>query len=470
VRVFNTLSRSLEQFEPFEPPLVKMYVCGPTVYDETHVGHGRTFVVFDSFRRYLELRGYTVIHVQNITDIDDKIIKRAREEKVDWRELADKYASAYLDVLKRLDAVPMIHPRVTDHIDDIQRIIALLIERGHAYSAGGSVYFDVSTYPDYGRLSKTPRESWRQEEEFISEKRNPADFALWKRAKPGEPYWESPWGPGRPGWHIECTAMSTRYLGTKIDIHAGGADLIFPHHENERAQSECAFGSSPWVKYWLHSGMVTIRGEKMSKSLGNIVNLKDLLSKYDPGALRLWYLSAHYRAPLDFNEEALQQYSRVKERLENSLETAERVVNSYRVEHKLSDSQVKALRELSDAIVGFYSSMDNDFDTPNALRFVHEATGVFWRSMQERESYSLALAYYNFMERVNSVFRFSLKRVQAVSKLEEDLVKVIVEVRKRLREQKLFQLADEIRERLREVGVVLYDRGLETEYRFERRE
>ena len=260
--MFNTLGRRKERFEPFNPPIVKMYVCGLTVYDYMHIGHARTFVVFDAIKRYLKLRGYDVIYVQNITDIDDKIINRAKEKGINWKELAETYIKDYMDNIKKLNINVDYHPRVTEHINDIIDFIKVLLEKGHAYVAkSGSVYFDVSSYKFYGELSgRASKELWRQEEEFVYEKKNPYDFALWKALKPGEPWWESPWGKGRPGWHIECSVMSTKFLGPRIDIHGGGQDLIFPHHENEKTQSECALGIRPWVKYWLHSGMLTIKG------------------------------------------------------------------------------------------------------------------------------------------------------------------------------------------------------------------
>lgn len=470
MRLFNTLTQALEEFEPFDPPLVRMYVCGPTVYDETHVGHGRTFVIFDSLRRYLELQGYLVVHVQNITDVDDKIIRRANEEGVSWKEVAERYARSYFEVLRKLDVTPHVHPRVTDHIEDIRQMVGLLVSRGFAYVSHGSVYFDITSYRDYGRLSRLPRESWRQEEEVLQEKRNPSDFALWKRAKQGEPSWDSEWGPGRPGWHIECSTMSTRYLGTRIDIHAGGSDLVFPHHENERAQSECAFGVSPWVKYWLHAGMVTIRGEKMSKSLGNIVTLRDALSRYGPEALRLWYLSAHYRAPLDYSDNTLEQYVRTVRRLREAYQKAQAVLRENSPEGRLDDVALEHLKGLQDAFVGFRSSLDDDFNTPLALRYLHEATNVFWKSLHARESYSVAALYASIMEKAIFVFRIFLEpAAPSLVGLEEDLLRILLDMRRKLREQRLYALADEIRERLRVLGVMLYDRGMETEYRVTRR-
>lgn len=290
--VYNTLSKTKEIFKPLEPPLVKIYVCGPTPYDHTHVGHARTYISFDLIRRYLEYKGYSVYHVMNITDIDDKIIRRARELNIEWTEIPKIYTKEFLDVLNKLNIkMPHVMPRVTEHINDIIEFIKILIDKGYAYESSGSVYFEVDKFPDYGKLSGIARrEEWRQEEDVIKEKKKPYDFALWKKAKPGEPYWESPWGPGRPGWHIECSVMSSRYLGSQFDIHGGGRDLIFPHHENEIAQSEAYFGVKPWVKYWIHVGYLTIQGEKMSKSLGNIIPVYEVLSKYEPEVLRLYLL------------------------------------------------------------------------------------------------------------------------------------------------------------------------------------
>lgn len=465
MKVYNTLTKSIEEFVPFDPPIVRMYVCGPTVYDETHVGHGRTFSVFDSLKRYLEEKGYIVLHVQNITDIDDKIIKRSQEEGTDWKTIADKYTESYLEILKRLDIRPTINPKVTEHIEDIIKLIEILLARGNAYVRDGNVYFNVTTYPDYGKLSKIPRESWRQEEEYLSEKINPADFALWKKMKPDEPYWVSPWGYGRPGWHIECSAMSSKYLGAKIDIHAGGNDLIFPHHENERAQSECAFNVSPWVKYWMHSGMVTIRGEKMSKSLGNIIEIRELLDKYTPETLRVWYLSAHYRSPLDFSEETLYQYDKIRERLSYTYYMAKKALDSVDIKHSLTEDEIELLRGLQEAISNYYHSMDDDFNTSQAMSYIHHAVSIFWKSTYSRESYPLIFMSYIFLQKVNNVFRFQIQETRAIPKIEEDLIKVLIDVRRKLREQRLYILADEIRKKLHELGIELYDKGLETEYR-----
>ncbi|MCS7099214.1 MAG: cysteine--tRNA ligase, partial [Sulfolobales archaeon] len=339
LKLYSTLTKRVEDFEPSETGIVKAYFCGPTPYDHLHLGHARAFVSFDFLRRYLGLRGYNVLYVQNITDIDDKIIRRAGELGVEWRDIAGKYTREYLELLKELRIEVDLHPKVTEHIDDIVKFIEVLISKGHAYVApSGSVYFDISTYRDYGRLSgRVSREEWRQEEEFLAEKRNPFDFALWKAAKPGEPYWNSPWGPGRPGWHIECSVMSSKYLGSTIDIHGGGQDLIFPHHENERAQSESYFGTSPWVRYWVHVGPLTIVGEKMSKSLGNIIRLTDAVKTWGPEVIRLWIFSAHYRRPLDYREEALEQAKAVFRKVLNTYSTLLKMLKELPVEHGLSE-------------------------------------------------------------------------------------------------------------------------------------
>ncbi|HDN75914.1 MAG TPA: cysteine--tRNA ligase, partial [Acidilobales archaeon] len=372
LRVYNTLTRRYEVFESLTPGLVKMYVCGPTVYDYTHLGHARTYVAFDIIKRYLMLKGYDVIHVQNITDIDDKIINRAKEEGVSWRDIADKYLKDYMDALDKLNIKVHLHPRVTEHINDIIEFIKELIDRGYAYVApSGSVYFDVDKYEDYGRLSgRLSRELWGQEEEFVKEKKNPYDFALWKAAKPGEPWWESPWGRGRPGWHIECSVMSSKYLGDQFDIHGGGQDLIFPHHENERAQSEARFGKRPWVRYWLHAGLFKVGGEKMSKSLGNIITLREAFKKWNPEVIRLWLATIHYRRPIEFSEDALRQAEKAYVRLIKSVETLKKLLRSSDPDYSLDGRDIELLKKILNIRRGFYESMDDDFNTSKAFSYV----------------------------------------------------------------------------------------------------
>jgi len=464
LQVYNTLTRRLEEFSPVAPPRVSMYVCGPTVYDYNHVGHARTYVAFDVVKRYLRLRGYDVVHIQNITDIDDKIIRRAQEEGRDWREIADYYARDYLESLGKLNVHVDIHPRVTDHIKEIIEFIEILVEKGHAYVApSGSVYFDVDTYPDYGRLSgRLDKQQWTQEE-FAKEKKNPYDFALWKARKPGEPYWDSPWGPGRPGWHIECSVMSTRYLGRQIDIHAGGSDLIFPHHENERAQSEAALGVKPWVKYWMHSGMLQVAGEKMSKSLRNIVPLRELFKEYDPLAVRLWLASAHYRAVLSFTDQALSQAEANLQRLRGAVGLLERILGEVEPEGRLSDSQLALLRRMEELRRRFHSEMERDFNASGAFAAVMELAKIVYAEIEGSPSYSTAWKAYTLFEEFNRVLGVLDDVIYGRRGGAEDrLVGILVDVRSRLREKRLYDLADYIRSRLAELGIVLMDKGGET--------
>ena len=472
IRVMNTLGRRLERFEPFRPGLVRMYVCGPTVYDYTHLGHARTYVAFDAIKRYLALRGYNVIHVQNITDIDDKIINKAREEGVDWREIVERYTRDYMEMLDALKIRVDLHPRVTQHISDIIEFIEALIEKGHAYVApSGSVYFDVTTYPDYGELSgvKNP-EAWRQEEDVLHEKRHPFDFALWKACKPGEPCWDSPWGRGRPGWHIECSVMSSKYLGEQFEIHGGGQDLIFPHHENERAQSEARFGKKPWVKYWLHTGYLTVRGEKMSKSLGNIVPFREAVKRWKPEVIRFWLLSAHYRTPLDFNEDALSQAEVRLTRIRSTIELARRLLRETEPSYRLGDGEARLVEMVLDAWREFHRAMSNDFNTAEAISAIERLSGIVNKWLQEKPVYTALVMALRAFQDFNAVFAVADDLLYGTggSELEaliNKLVDLIVDVRRRLRERRDYELADWIRSELAKLGIVLMDQGLKTTWR-----
>ncbi|WP_460124502.1 cysteine--tRNA ligase [Stetteria hydrogenophila] len=472
--VFNTLGRRLEVFEPFNPPLVGMYVCGPTVYDETHLGHLRTFIAFDGIKRYLRLAGYDVIHVQNITDIDDKIIRRAREEGRDWRELADHYARSYLEVLEEVGVRVHYHPRVTEHIREIIDFIQVLIDKGFAYVApSGSVYFDVDKYIYYGELSgRRSREQWRQEEEFAAEKRHPYDFALWKAAKPGEPWWESPWGRGRPGWHIECSVMSTRFLGERIDIHGGAQDLIFPHHENEKAQSEAALGVRPWVRYWLHAGYLTIRGEKMSKSLGNIIPAREALKKWGPRAVRLWILSTRYRAQMDYSEQALEEARELAERLSRAAQLVSRLARQLGPAHSITDKELAVARKLTRDLKGFHEEMAKDFNMSGALRHVRSTLSTIFEDVASTTNSALALLALDNLRAYNEVLgvideELSQAHWEQAIPLDQ-LVDLIVEVRSELRKMKMYQLSDAIREKLMKLGIRLLDYKDRTEWYIER--
>lgn len=467
LRVFNTLGRRIEPFEPVRPDCVYIYVCGPTVYDYTHIGHARTYVAFDVIKRYLKSIGYNVFHVQNITDIDDKIIKRAQEEGRDWREVSETYTKDYLESLSKLNLKVDIHPRVTEHIVEIIQFIQVLLEKGHAYvTPSGSVYFDVDSYERYGDLSgRNVKELWGQEQDFVKEKRNPYDFALWKAAKPGEPWWNSPWGPGRPGWHIECSTMSSRYLNEQFDIHGGGSDLIFPHHENERAQSEAALGKQPWVKYWLHAGMLTVNGEKMSKSLGNIISLKDLFASWRPEILRLWLATVHYRSVVDFSEEALQQAKRNYERLTGSAQLLRDLLRKGEYSYRLSDDGIKVLQKLDEIRKGFHTSMCDDFNASKAFSYVYELTSLVYTRILEKPEATLVLRAYTLMKDFNEVLGVLDKHFAETPPLPfNQLVDIIVETRKKLRQSRNYELADWIREQMLRLGVKLYDKGEETSW------
>jgi cysteinyl-tRNA synthetase len=379
LRLYNTLTQTLEPFEPLIPGQVRMYTCGVTVYDLCHIGHARSALVFDVIRRYLEYSGYRVTFVRNFTDVDDKIIDRARDIGIPWDDLARRYIDAFhqdMDTLglRRGD----IEPKATDHVSDMIRIIQLLEQRGLAYAVGGDVYYSVRRFPEYGKLSHRSLEDLRAGAriEVDERKRDPLDFALWKASRPGEPTWDSPWGPGRPGWHIECSAMAFKYLGESFDIHAGGEDLIFPHHENEIAQSEGATGK-PLARYWLHNGFVTVNGEKMAKSLGNFVTIRDALGRVSPEALKLLLLSTNYRGPLDYSESAVHEKARALTGIQDFLRAVSRLEAGVSpLEPNEASAAGSAREDLHPAEVAFRAAMDDDFNTARA-------TGVLFDLVRE---------------------------------------------------------------------------------------
>ena len=463
IKLYNTLSRTVEEFRPLDPPIVRAYFCGPTVYDKTHIGHVRAYLAFDFIKRYLELRGYYVIHVQNITDIDDKIIDRANREGVSWKDIADRYIRDYLDVMNKLGIRIDIAPRVTEHINDIIEFIKLLIEKGYAYIApSGSVYFDLSRVENYGLLSgKVSKEEWRQEEEFLKEKRNPYDFALWKAAKPGEPWWDSPWGRGRPGWHIECVVMSTKYLGKVFDIHGGGQDLIFPHHENELALARAAYDLRNWVRYWIHVGYLTVRGEKMSKSLGNVVYADEAINKWGAETLRLWVFSSHYRKQLEYSEQVLEQMQSLLKRFTKTASSIRRLVMELEPSHRLSEKEFKIIEQINNLEKAFHEAMSSDFNTPKALSTLIEFVSLINNEMSNLKTLAPALRAYIFMERFNKVLGILDKYLGYEDRgLEELLYKVIdllIEVRTELRKRKLYEISDEIRNKLAKLGIRVSD-------------
>lgn len=370
MKLYNTLTRQKEEFVPLEGNNVKMYACGPTVYNYFHIGNARCFVVFDMLRRYLEYRGYNVRFVQNFTDVDDKMIKRAREEGITVAEVADKYISEYFVDAKGLGVVPAtVHPRATENIDEIISIISTLIEKGHAYESNGDVYFRTLSDKGYGKLSHMPIDELEKGAriDVSDEKEDALDFALWKAAKPGEPKWQSPWGEGRPGWHIECSAMVLRYLGETIDIHCGGQDLTFPHHENEIAQSECCTGK-PFARFWLHNGYINVNNTKMSKSLGNFFTVRDVAEKYGYPAIRFFILSAHYRSPINFSAEIIEQSKNALERITNCRENLE----FYKKSAAAGEPSSEQLASLDGYKAAFIEAMDDDFNTADGIAAIFE--------------------------------------------------------------------------------------------------
>jgi cysteinyl-tRNA synthetase len=375
IKIYNTLTREDQIFEPLNPPKVSMYVCGITPYDETHLGHGRAYVVFDVVRRYLKYSGYKVNYIQNITDIDDKIIKRANELKIPINELTNKYIESYFDVMGKLNVQKAdVYPRATEHIKEMITVIEGLVKKGYAYvidgptsanaSAGKDVYFEVAKFKEYGKLSKRKLDDLKDGARVAVDerKRSPLDFALWKSAKEGEPSWDSPWGKGRPGWHIECSVMSLKEAGVEtLDIHGGGLDLIFPHHENEIAQAECYTGK-PFARYWIHNGFVNVNSEKMSKSLGNFFTLRDIFAKYKPMLIRFYLLSTHYRSPINFSDIDIENAKGGLDRIWNALSIVRE--NASCSVSEIGDKRLVAIKE------SFKKAMDNDFNTAEALASV----------------------------------------------------------------------------------------------------
>jgi len=466
IKIFNTMGKKLEELQTVEPNTVKMYVCGPTVYDYVHIGHGRTFVAFDAMVRYLKLRGYNVIRVQNITDIDDKIIKRAQDTGKDWTEIVDFYLKDYIDAMSQLKVEIDQHPRVSSHIKEIIEFIQGLIDKGHAYVApSGSVYFDVDTFPSYGLLSGTKKEEWNQGEEFVKEKRHPYDFAVWKAWKPGEPYWESPWGKGRPGWHIECSTMSTRYLGEQFDIHGGGVDLVFPHHENERAQSEALLGKT-WVKYWVHVSYLTINKEKMSKSLKNIIPLNEAIKKWGTNTLRYWFLTAKYRNTIDFSEDSLSQASTSLRRLKDAMSVLRGIIKDG-PKYYSNDEQVKTQRKIISLIQKFHEALSEDFDTATALSYIHEIATIVFNELQTSEDFMGAMLALDAFRQFNYVYGVMDEEFNLAYDNLNKVIDAVVEVRNILRAKKMYDLSDQIRDVLSKAGIKLLDSKDKTTWRFE---
>jgi len=483
LKVYNTLHRKKELFEPINEGLVKMYVCGPTVYNYISIGNTRPIVVFDMVRNYLQYLGYSVEYVQNITDIEDKIIKKAQEEKVDFRVITSRYINAFLEDLRNLEIGQVSSmPLATESIDEIIQFIERIIKNGYGYVVDGSVYFDVARFPDYGKLSGQDIDEMRNTEDDGFSKRNKVDFALWKKAREGEPSWDSPWGKGRPGWHIECSAMSTSLLGRHIDIHGGGMDLIFPHHENEIAQSEAAFpGEGDFVKYWLHNGMIEVKKEKMSKSLGLEENwiLKNLLKIYSPNVIKMYILTTHYRSPLEFSMEKLEEAGKALEKIVTTLKNIDFLIKHDACsgeieEEKESDKRIALRLEsyIEDVENSFRESMDDDFNTAKAIgdifEFIKNINSIIQKS-DFKASPSIKKNLSSASDKVKELgmvlgLNFSKEILKMTEDVEAEIKITKDEIENKIKEREVarkagdYKKADDIRNYLYGKGIILEDR------------
>ena len=464
IKIYNTMTRKVEEFVPLKEKEVSMYVCGPTVYNYIHIGNARPAIVFDTVRRYFEYRGYKVKYVQNFTDVDDKIIKRANEEGVTSKEIARKYIEAYFEDTKKVNLKEegMIRPRATEYIEEMQEIIKKLISEGYAYEVNGDVYFEVEKdKDDYGCLSHQDignlKAGARIEVNDI--KKSPLDFALWKSAKPGEPSWDSPWGKGRPGWHIECSAMSSKLLGDVFDIHGGGQDLIFPHHENEIAQSRCS-SHQEYARYWMHNGYINVNGEKMSKSLGNFFLLREVLEHFEGRVIRFFVLGAHYRKPIDFSNNELEQAKSGLERIDNAVERLREKIKSGAM---AGGDDLAGLKDLlKETEERFIQAMDDDFNTAQGIGVIFELIKEINKyteveKISEEGLKALQMAYDYIENIMENVFGVTLKSQENIGNLTADLVEFLLEIRRKARAEKNWALSDEIRDRLGEMGIKIKD-------------
>jgi len=454
LRVYNTLTRKKEPFETIQPGKVRLYVCGPTVYNNAHVGHAMSSLVFDIIRRYLQYRGYEVRHVMNYTDVDDKIIQRANKQQVDPYDLAQKYIYRYDQQLSDLNILPAtVNPRATTEMENILNMISGLIEKGYAYPVEGDVYFRVEKLKGYGKLSGRNLDDMQAGARIgvDSRKENPMDFALWKAAKEGEPSWKSPWGMGRPGWHIECSAMSVNHLGEQIDIHGGGNDLIFPHHENEIAQTE-ALTDKQFSRYWMHNGMLQLSGEKMSKSIGNLITIEEFLSKHPADALRMMVLNSGYRNPLTFNDEVIGQAEKALDRLSSALKPAQ-----VDAEGLSEDDKQKLADQVKKTRAGFEASMDDDFNSAGALGHLFELV----RSINQARANSAIpdelSGAQGLLSDLTAVLGLKIGGKTAGASQADAFVDLLLEVRANVREARMWELSDLIRDQLTELGVNVED-------------
>ena len=467
LKIYNTLTKQKEEFKPVNPPNVNMYMCGPTVYDYFHIGNARSFINADFIRRYLEFQNYKVKYVMNLTDVDDKIINKSNEEKIKPEKVAEKYIEAFFEDIDKLKIKKAdVYPKATMHMDDIIRMIKELEEKDFAYNVNGNVFYDVGKFVEYGKLSgkKIDELESGSRVEINVEKKNPLDFALWKKAKKGEPYWESPWGNGRPGWHIECSAMSCKHLGETFDIHAGGNDLIFPHHENEIAQSEAA-NQKKFVNYWIHFGFLNMDNEKMSKSLGNFFTARDVLKKYSAETIRMLFAQTHYKGPLNFSDELLSAAEKGLEKLNN---LALKINDEIKLNRQKGSSPDFDFEKY---LFAFTNAMDDDFNTPQGIAAIFDLVKDVNRTIAENEHIiaEFYLSVKAFLKKTASdvfgILDFDKLSQTSDGKLEGDLIELLIKLRTDAKKEKNYALADKIRSELNNLGVILEDSKDRTIYK-----
>lgn len=451
MKIYNSMTRQKEEFTPVNPGKVNLYACGPTVYNYFHIGNARPFLFFDVVRRYFKFLGYEVTYAQNITDIDDKIIDQAIKENTSFEDIAGRYTQAFFEDLKALNInYADFNPKATEFIPEMISIISELIEKGKAYESNGDVYFSVESTPSYGKLSGKNLEDLKAgaRVEANTQKKNPADFTLWKKAKPGEPKWESPWGDGRPGWHTECVVMSKKLLGETFDIHGGGVDLVFPHHENEIAQAE-AISGKPLANYWMHNGFLNIEGNKMSKSLNNFFTARDIMKKYDPEVIRFFFLSKHYRSPIDFNEEIIIESKSALSRFYSSFKHIDILnISAEMIDHVLCEEAVNTFKE----------AMNDDFNTAKAMAVLFDLTREIWNDQNSLVKKQTAAFVLKQLGQVLGFFSNLEERLSNnVDQIAEQLINLLIDYRIQAKKDKNYTLSDKIRNDLNELGIELQD-------------
>lgn len=468
IEVYNTLSRKKERFRPVKEGEVNIYCCGVTPYNSPHIGNARPFVTWDVIRRFFSYKGYKVRYVQNFTDVDDKIIAKANGENSNWKEISDRYIAAYFNVMDALNIKrASVYPRVSENMDEIIEMISGLIEKGYAYQTENGVYYSVEKFSRYGRLSGRSLEDNEAGAriETDEKKRHPMDFALWKAAKPGEPAWDSPFGKGRPGWHIECSAMSLKYLGETFDFHGGGSDLVFPHHENEIAQSEAYLGKNTFAKYWCHNGFITIHEEKMSKSKNNFFTVEEILEEFDGEVVRFFILGTHYRSPLDFSKERLEEAKASLKRLLQAKDTGEELLK----QEGDSGLAEELLQKSEEFFKNFISAMEDDFNTAKAIGEMHKLAkeiNIFAAGNFEADQKNLAKVMKIYMDMANIIGIFEGEKQNINSKIEE-LIEFILNIRALAKKEKNYALADKIRDGLKEIGIMVEDTKTGVKWKWE---